>query len=174
MEAQLAQKRRYDTKVKPREFYVGQKLLLLLPSSSEKLLVKWQGPFKIVAKTGDVDYDIEIPHIGRKKYVNLLKAWSEAPDLEHAYDAFLGVEADIDWDEEGQLHIQELQQQIEEGIAPSAWQTRQIDQVIREYPDAFADTPGAARGVVHTILMEPGVVVRSPSRSTPLARQKNY
>lgn len=48
-EAQLAQKHRYDAQVKPQEFQVGQKVLFLLPSSTEKLLGKYQGPFELVA-----------------------------------------------------------------------------------------------------------------------------
>jgi len=46
-EAQLRQKKWYDTKSKMREFSPGQEVLLLLPSSSNALEAKWQGPFKV-------------------------------------------------------------------------------------------------------------------------------
>lgn len=151
---------------------MGQKVLLLLSSASEKLLVKWQGPFEIIARKEEVDWEIYIPNVGNKQYhVNLLKAWSEAPDLEQAYDTFLGVEADMDWDEERQERIKELYQQRDEGIPLSAWQTYQIDQVIGDFPDVFSEIPGQAVGVIHHIITPPGVVERSPSRPTPLALQ---
>lgn len=64
-----------------------------------------------------MDYEVCVPPVGTKLYhVNLLKAWSEAPELEPTYDAFLGVEADVDWDEEGRERTWEIHQQMEEGI----------------------------------------------------------
>lgn len=76
--------------------------------------------------------------------------------LDPAYDAFLGVKADIDCDEEERMRTEELQRQIEEGISPSAWQMRQIDQVIEGFPKVFAEAPGTAKGVQHWIVTNPG------------------
>ena len=54
----------------------GEKVLLLLPSRSEKLLAKWRGPHKVLQKIGRVNYEVEIPN-GRKKskifHFNMLK-----------------------------------------------------------------------------------------------------
>lgn len=55
---QEAQKQRYDEAVHLRSFQPGQRVLLLLPSSSKKCLISWQGPFEVVEKVGDVDYRI--------------------------------------------------------------------------------------------------------------------
>lgn len=78
---------------------------------------------QVADRKGEVDYDIPIPNVGTKQFhVNLLKAWSDATELEPAYDAFLGVEADIDWVEESQWRAVEIAKQMEEGIPPSAWQ----------------------------------------------------
>ena len=46
-EAQLRQKKWYDTKSKMREFSPGQEVLLLLPLSSNALEAKWQRPFEV-------------------------------------------------------------------------------------------------------------------------------
>lgn len=55
-------------------------MLLLLPNSN-KLQVKWQGPYVEWERVGEVDYEIEIHHKGVKLFhVNLLKAlrsWGE-------------------------------------------------------------------------------------------------
>ena len=78
--AQQGQKRRYDTKVKPRQFSPGQKVLLLMPSDSAKLFATWQGPYEVVQKVGAVDYEIHMPDKTKKKgifHVNLLKEWKE-------------------------------------------------------------------------------------------------
>ncbi len=63
---------------------------------ASKLLVQWQGPYRVVRKVGRVDYQIEMPH-RRKKYqiyhVNLLKKW-EPPS------AVSFLASDMDEDEE--------------------------------------------------------------------------
>ena len=43
--AQEGQKRRYDQKVKVREFQPGQKVLLLMHAEQAKLFATWQGPY---------------------------------------------------------------------------------------------------------------------------------
>lgn len=45
-QAQEDQKQLYDAQVWPCSFEQGQKVLLLLPSPSNKLLVSWLGPTK--------------------------------------------------------------------------------------------------------------------------------
>lgn len=48
VEAQQHQKERYDTWTKLQKFREGQKVLVLLLTSTSKLLTKWQGPFEII------------------------------------------------------------------------------------------------------------------------------
>lgn len=80
LEAQKAQKQWYDQQTRQREFKPGQKVLLLLPSSSSKLLAKWQGPFEVLRRMGPTTYEILHPEKGKWQqayHVNLLKAWEE-------------------------------------------------------------------------------------------------
>lgn len=81
-EAQRKQKTWYDLKARHREFLPGQKVLLLLPSSTNKLLAKWQGPYMVLHKTGPFIY--EVYHLDKKKskqtyHLNLVKTWKERP-----------------------------------------------------------------------------------------------
>lgn len=39
--------------------FVGEKVLVLLPTASNKLLIQWKGSFTIVEKVGKVDYKID-------------------------------------------------------------------------------------------------------------------
>ncbi len=57
-EAQINQKTWYDRAARDRCFVVGDKVLVLLPSSSSKLQAKWQGPVVITQKIGDLDYEV--------------------------------------------------------------------------------------------------------------------
>ena len=55
-------------------------MLVLLPSSSSKLLAKWQGPFVVTRIVGDVDYEVVCSDRGGATqiyHLNLLKAWRE-------------------------------------------------------------------------------------------------
>lgn len=94
-------KRCCSSKVKHREFQPGQQVLLLLPSSADKLLVKWQGPYEVVARQGEVDYKIHIPREGDKHYHdNLLKEWKDRLEEERDKDDGLeGWEMSVSWNE---------------------------------------------------------------------------
>ena len=52
--SQAQQKKWYDDKARFREFQVGEQVLVLLPTSSNKLLAQWQGPYQIVQWSGKV------------------------------------------------------------------------------------------------------------------------
>ncbi len=86
-QAQQAQKKWYDQPARTRELQPGQKVLLLLPTSTNKLLMKWQGPYTVVCKMGPVTYEIHHPDKGKATqtyHINLLKEWKEPPsNLKH-------------------------------------------------------------------------------------------
>ena len=48
--SQTKQKKYYDQKTKVRTFEKGDKVLVLLPADSNKLLLQWQGPFEVLEK----------------------------------------------------------------------------------------------------------------------------
>ena len=51
---------------------------MLLPTSSNKLLAQWQGPYPVACKVGKVDYEIDMPNKRNRKkvfHVNMLKKW---------------------------------------------------------------------------------------------------
>lgn len=77
--AQQRQKHWYDKNAKARVFQPGQDVLLLLPTTENKLLARWHGPYKVLRKMGPVTYEIEMPERRKTKqtfHVNLLKAWN--------------------------------------------------------------------------------------------------
>lgn len=153
--AQKAQQKCYDSQVSPREFIAGQKVLLL-PSSANKLLVHWRGPFEVVEKVGDVDFRIRIPGQGTKLYhVNLLKAWQET--VEPGW-----YQAELDWNKDGRKWSQEIQRQVTTGFPASEWQLRQVQQLLGEYPRVIQDVLGGMESVTHDIPTRPGKVVRVP------------
>ena len=69
----------YDKKSRMRSYLVGDKVIILLPSDSSKLKALWKGPFTIIRKLNDVDYEIRVGgNKGVKSYhVNMLRKWEE-------------------------------------------------------------------------------------------------
>ncbi|GFO42449.1 Zinc finger protein [Plakobranchus ocellatus] len=73
--AQGQQQHHYDRTAKRRKFSVGEKVLVLLPTDSNKFLMQWKGSFEIVTAVGINDYRINMG--GKKKsfHANLLKGY---------------------------------------------------------------------------------------------------
>ncbi|GFO02879.1 gypsy retrotransposon integrase-like protein 1 [Plakobranchus ocellatus] len=69
--AQGRQKHYYDRTAKR----VGEKVLVLLPSDSNKLLMQWKGPFEIVAAVRINDYRINMGGKEKTFHANLLKGY---------------------------------------------------------------------------------------------------
>ena len=51
---QVRNKRLYDCKAKKQVFQVGDKVLLLLPTDNNKLLMQWRGPYTIKGAKGKI------------------------------------------------------------------------------------------------------------------------
>ena len=66
-EAQQRQKTWYDQTARERELEPGEEVLVLLPTSSNKLLAQWQGPYCVIRKMGKVNYEIDMPNKHSKK-----------------------------------------------------------------------------------------------------------
>ncbi|XP_071949807.1 uncharacterized protein [Antedon mediterranea] len=77
-------KKYYDKKSRAREFQVGDKVLLLLPTDRNKLLLQWKGPFPIIAKMGYLDYRIDLNGKLKTFHANLLKRYHERQDVSGA------------------------------------------------------------------------------------------
>lgn len=83
-------------RLRERQFTPGDKVLVLLPMSSSKLLAKWQGPFVVTQHGGDLDYEVWRADRGSACqifHLNLLKHWNEVTSVELA--AAVSAEEDL-------------------------------------------------------------------------------
>ena len=77
-DAQRIQKRWYDRTAREREFQSGDQVLVLLPTSTNKLLAKWRGPYRIIKREGKVTYLVDMHDTRKRKrvlHVNMLRQW---------------------------------------------------------------------------------------------------
>ena len=78
--AQHKSKHYYDRKTKVRKFLPGDKVLVLLPTDHNKLLMEWKGPFKVSAVVSLNDYKVRVKGKDRVYHANLLKKYFERED----------------------------------------------------------------------------------------------
>lgn len=76
-------KKYYDTKSKDRKFKVGEKVLILRPSSNSKLLLQWQGPFDVTACVRSNDYLVRVKGKDKIYHANLLRKYVERQSSEN-------------------------------------------------------------------------------------------
>ena len=77
---QTQQKAWYNRNARERTLKPGDRVLVLLPTASSKLLAQWQGPYEVVKLVGKANYLVEMPDRRKKKkvlHVNMLKKWNE-------------------------------------------------------------------------------------------------
>ena len=85
-QAQQVQARVYNRGAQLRTLHPGELVLVLVPTAECKFLAKWQGPYEVVERVGEVNYRVRQP--GRRKptqvyHINILKQWRggrEPPD----------------------------------------------------------------------------------------------
>ena len=93
--AQHKGKHNYDRKAKVRRFAQGDKVLILLPTDHNKLLMQWKGPFEISAVVGLSDYKVCVKGKERVYHANLLKKYFEREDSVPVGAVAVEVNADI-------------------------------------------------------------------------------
>ena len=192
-------KHHYDKKSRPRQFEVDNKVLLLLPTDKNKLLLQWKGPFSITAKVGTLDYRININGKMKVFHINLLKRYYERPkeveaamaldpseipecvldlvctsviesDYEHAAES----QSSFHMSNENLLQLHPLQ--AKESIAdihidPSLDESHraEVNRLIGNYKDILTDLPGQTTLGHHEIKLKKVEPIRSKPYPLPHA-----
>ena len=79
--AQDNQKRYFDRKAIHRELKEDDKVLILLPTDENKLLMHWRGPYPVRARTGMNNYAVDINGKTKVYDINMLKQYFDRGDL---------------------------------------------------------------------------------------------
>ena len=75
--SQSKNKRLYDRGAKRRAFQIGDKVLILLPTDNNKLLLQWCGPFIVEKGRNGNNYGVEVNKRIKTYHVNMLKPYFE-------------------------------------------------------------------------------------------------
>uniref|UniRef100_A0A8C1GUB2 Gypsy retrotransposon integrase-like protein 1 n=1 Tax=Cyprinus carpio TaxID=7962 RepID=A0A8C1GUB2_CYPCA len=170
LQAQDRQSQLYNRGTKLRKLAPGEKVLVLLPTSSSKLIAKWQGPFEVARQVGELDYEvIRSDRNGARQiyHLNLLKKWNEAGSVMLA----TVISGEEDLGPEVNVKTQSL------ALAPGGdhllpSQLTDLTKLQSEFADVFSPLPGRTNLIQHHIETEPGMVVRSRLYRLPVHKKK--
>ncbi|XP_077987486.1 uncharacterized protein LOC144442090 [Glandiceps talaboti] len=196
--SQVRYKKYYDHKSKARKFKVDDKVLILLPTNYNKLLMQWQGPYKVKEVVGEMDYRIYVKGKVKIYHANLLKKYEERKvptDREEATNqsdhsdiatmtgimncVATAVIESSDEDERDASLI-ELVQTVPTEMTESVEnvkvsdklhdiQQRELREVLREYSDVLTDIPGQSKLGEHDIKLTTNDPVKSRPYPLPFA-----
>ncbi|KAL2103518.1 hypothetical protein ACEWY4_000386 [Coilia grayii] len=166
--AQERQKTWYDRSARTHCFQAGDKVLLLLPSSDNKLLAKWQGPYAVTRQMGRVTYEVHMPDHRKKHqvyHVNMLKKWTERQEQQPEVSALLirAIEEEEEcreqylpcWGEGATLDLSHLSEDHQ----------RELTAILPE--GLFVEQPGRTEMVEHRITLKDQQPVRQPCYRVP-------
>ena len=142
--AQRRQKEWFDRQARERELKVGEKVLILLPTSASKLLAKWQGPFVVKGRKGRVNYEVDMGE-RRKKcrtfHINMLKPWVEYEEMS-LWASEENVGESCEKKEEEEIATREegtsIKRKPKWGTELDVEKKREMEEVLREFEDVLS------------------------------------
>lgn len=151
----------------------GEKVLVLLPTAGNKLLVQWRGPYSIVQKVGSVDYKIDEDGKLKTLHANMLNRYVDRYDDENVSRDIAGV-AVIDVEDDSSTDDSDLNDSPSQlnpdgpddvNISDELWEREihDIKTLFCKYSDVLTDAPGLTTLAKHEIRL----TSENPVRSKP-------
>ncbi|XP_038054655.1 uncharacterized protein LOC119726874 [Patiria miniata] len=175
-------KKYYDVRTRDRKFTKGDKVLVLLPTDSNKLLVQWQGPFEVTKKVGKNDYVIDKQGKDKIYHANLLKKYVERQndEITHASACLENVGAGILNDHDCEVldevefppvKPKETVQNVHISDKCDKNEVGQVKELLDEFHDVLTDVPGKTNLVEYTMKLTTSDPVQSKPYAVPHARR---
>ena len=192
--AQQKGKHYYDRKTKVRKFQPGDKVLVLLPTDHNKLLMQWKGPYEVSAVVGTNDYKVKAKDKLKVYHANLLKKYIEREEeLEEAAAAIaeglvtnvpctgevskIEVPPDTDDDgdflEIGRYVAKESIADVKTGPGLNDTDRAEFLDLAEEFSSLFTEAPGTTNLVQHHINLTSDEPVRSKPYPVPYSMRES-
>ncbi|XP_072171900.1 uncharacterized protein [Diadema setosum] len=177
-----------DQKAEKRSFKPGDKVLVLLPFPGEPLKAKFSGPYVVSRKLNEVNYIITTPDRRKRQrvcHINMIKMYHERAD-----EPVVGVTTLVG-NREGPPEPEDMTPPITEPLTPklsnslvlenlqsklghlTEEQSREIGDLLREYPQICTDKPGRTTLVTHHVNVEGADPIKQhPYRLSPEKRHQ--
>lgn len=153
-EARAKYKGYYDRKSSNRKLKQGDLALILLPTDKNKMIMQWKGPFLVLTRRNEVDYELDMGGRTKTFHINMLKKYEEREGSRQE-QAVCNAAASThemndsrhDTEEDGHIPMLSLTKQ-------QGWQDVVINgklerdkscearELIKDFSDIFSDLPG--------------------------------
>ena len=159
---------------KLRSFQPGDKVLVLLQNKNNKFFIEWQGPFEVVRKITDVDYEIKVKDKFKMFHIDMLKQYFDRPleiiqGNENMCMTIVSEEVEED--------IEDIQTTITQGkqtykdvtldkLTPE--QKYEMTRIIDKHRGIFSDLPGKTNIIQHDIILTDNTPIRMKPYTIPL------
>ena len=176
---QFKQKTYYDKCARSHKFDVGVKVLLLLPTESNKLLLQWKGPYEVVEIVNRMDYRVDVDGVVGTYHANMLKQYVERKNV--TSHCLLSAEANVTVNDE--TDTEEFG--LEDCTVPTAKQPQsyndvsisnaltseqhaEVEALIEQCPDVLTSVLGRTDLIQHNIKLSTSELIRSKGYAVPL------
>ncbi|XP_042145250.1 uncharacterized protein LOC121835301 [Ixodes scapularis] len=170
-------RRGFNRKARSRVLVVGDRVLILLPTDQNKLLMQWKGPYSITAKRGELDYEVDLGHSTKLFHGNLLKKYEER-QTEGAAKACNVVTFEEEEREPDfpllRMEASESSKDVAFGAGLSAQQRTDAEAVVERYHNIFSDLPGKTDLLGCELRTSTDLPVRTKQYPLPFAGEKNH
>ena len=158
---QIKQKAYYDRRARSRKFDVGDKVLLLLPTDSNKLLLQWKGPNEVVEVVNRMDYKIDVNGVVSTYHANMLKQYVERQnELSHCLLSAEAIES-VDDDDIEDFPLDDCTfptakklesfRDVSISNTLTSEQRKEVETLMKQYPDVLSSLPGQTDQIQHDI-----------------------
>ena len=158
---QTKQNAYYDRRARSRKFDVGDKVLLLLLTDSNKLLLQWKGPYEVVEVVDRMGYKIDVNGVVSTYHANMLKQYVERRnELSHCLLSAEAIESVYDDDNEDfplddctfpTAKKPESYRDVSISDALTSEQRKEVETLMKQYPDVLSSLPGRTDRIQHDI-----------------------
>ena len=184
--AQTQQKLKYDRRSRIRNLEVGDEVLIMLPTTENKLLMQWRGPHPITKRIGLLDYRVSVNGTEKTFHINLLKRYIrreaerqnetdrerelavEGQPLEIGCGCFEDEESvEEDLIDFPVFKGKENVENVKIGDNLSSKEREELMQILRKFDVMFTDLPGDCEIVRHEIPVSEEKIIQSKPYPIP-------
>lgn len=173
--AKRIQKYHYDRKSKSRQLKVGDRALILLPTTANKLLMQWKGPFPVIGKKGDYDYWLDLGHDAKLFHINMLKRYEDRQPDPIPQLAFFVVMKEEETDTPLPACTVKPTVGVEAvpiGSGLEEDKRTELQKILTTYKDVFSEIPGKTNLLECRLQLTTSEPINTPQYPLPLAMKE--
>lgn len=171
----------YNRRTKTKELKVGDKVLVLLPTKANKLLLQWQGPYTVMERVGELDYKIQKGNKTKTFHANMLKVYHDRSACSSVEPIFGIVQAAVidvddgdcaDFENDDIVEVPSAKEEnmdYKVGDQLTVGEKKQLSDLLAEYSDVLSTKPGYTNLGKHDIRLTTDTPIRVKPYPVPFA-----